>query len=64
MEDDNISTELFISLIEERPNLWDKSLDMYKNKVATQNSWREILINIYPGFETWKEKKRQEYSEY
>lgn len=62
MEDEfPISTELFISLIEERCNLWDKSLDNYKNKVATQNSWKEILINIYPDFETWDEKKRQEY---
>jgi len=63
MEDDGISTELFISLIEERPNLWDKSLNMYKNKVATQNSWRDILINIYPDFATWEEKKRQEYGQ-
>ena len=64
MEDDtSISIEIFISLIEERPNLWDKSLDMYKNKVATQNSWRDIFIIIYPDFETWEGKKRQEYGE-
>lgn len=50
MEDDIISVELFISLIEERPNMWDKSLDIYKNKVSTQNSWKEILVNLYTGY--------------
>jgi len=32
-----VSIESFISLIEELPNLWFKSLSIYKNKVATQN---------------------------
>lgn len=51
-----ISIELFVSLIEERPNPWVKSLDIYENKVATHNSRKEILINMYSDFETWKEK--------
>ncbi|KAL0871595.1 hypothetical protein ABMA27_004127 [Loxostege sticticalis] len=55
-----ILMEEFISLIETHPVLWDKSLEDYKNRIATQNAWKEILLTMYPDYETWSEKDRQE----
>ncbi|KAI4454943.1 madf domain transcription factor [Holotrichia oblita] len=56
---DNV--ELLITLIEERPVIWDKTLEIYKNKVLRETAWREICVILKDGFEEMNEKERQEF---
>ncbi|XP_045538097.1 uncharacterized protein LOC123721932 [Papilio machaon] len=47
----NINQELLITLIQERPVIWDKTIDDYKNKRLKYDSWKEIFIHFQPTFE-------------
>nr|CAI5861142.1 unnamed protein product [Callosobruchus analis] len=38
----DIQVELMISLVQERPIIWDKTHEMYKHKNKTAEAWREI----------------------
>lgn len=58
-EESSIDNELLISLVQQKPVLWDKTLELYKNRVATQAAWKEIMVIIDPNFETKEEKTRQ-----
>lgn len=58
-EASSINNELLISLVEQNPVLWDKTLELYKNRVATQAAWKGIMVIIDPNFETKEEKTRQ-----
>jgi len=33
-------------LVEARPALWDKTLDIYKDKTSKESAWREINRKI------------------
>jgi hypothetical protein len=49
---DDINTDMLISLIEARPALWDKTLDIYKDKVSKESAWTYIykpVFRIYNG---------------
>jgi hypothetical protein len=59
VEESSIDNELLISLVEQNPVLWDRTLELYKNRVATQAAWKEIMVIIVPHFETKDEKARQ-----
>nr|CAH7737362.1 unnamed protein product [Callosobruchus chinensis] len=41
MDTDN---DILIALIVERPVLWDKALETFKNRVATRNALREVCL--------------------
>lgn len=58
-EESSIDNELLISLVQQKPILWDKTLEVYKNRVATQAAWKKIMVIIDPNFETKEEKTRQ-----
>ncbi|XP_072945169.1 uncharacterized protein [Epargyreus clarus] len=58
----SIDNELLISLVEQRPVLWDKTMDLYKNRAATRQAWKEIMMTLNPDFETKKEKIRQAHT--
>ncbi|XP_061714803.1 uncharacterized protein LOC133523313 [Cydia pomonella] len=57
-----IDNELLIDLVEQHPVLWDKNTELYKNRVATQAAWKEIMIVFDPNFETKEEKTRQVFA--
>lgn len=59
VEESSIDNELLISLVEQNPVLWDKTLELYKNRVATQAAWKEVMVIIDPNLETKEEKARQ-----
>jgi hypothetical protein len=48
---ENIDADVLISLIEARPVLWDKTLDVFKDRIATRNAWREVCLELKPDFE-------------
>ena len=64
MEDVDVDVELLISLVEERPVLWDKSLEAYKSKTETTAAWREVCNHLNPGFESMSDDAKNKICEY
>lgn len=60
----NIDVELLISLVQNRPVIWDKTLEIYKDKNLRTAGWREICLILKEDFEEMEEKKRQDYGKY
>jgi hypothetical protein len=48
----DINKELLIALVEERPVLWDKSDDIYKDRNATRKAWNEVCLGLKEDFDT------------
>ena len=42
---------VLISLVEVRPVLWDKTDDIYNDRIETKNAWREVCICPLEDFE-------------
>jgi len=61
---EKIDTELLISLIEERPVIWDKTLDSYKNKNLKESAWKEICIILNRDFKEMEQKQRQDFGKF
>lgn len=57
----DINKELLIALIQERPVLWDKSDDTYKDRYATKEAWNEVCLGLKEDFETLKDSERNIY---
>ncbi|CAG4957313.1 unnamed protein product [Colias eurytheme] len=55
---DNIDMDLLISLVENRPVLWDKTQVCYKNRLSSFAAWREIFLALNEGFETLSQKEK------
>ncbi|XP_047999196.1 uncharacterized protein LOC125236436 [Leguminivora glycinivorella] len=58
----SIDNETLISLVEQSPVVWDRSNELYKNRVATQAAWRDIMIALDPTLETKDETTRQAFA--
>lgn len=56
-----IEPELLISLIENRPIIWDRTLETYKDKNMRAAAWREVCNILKEDFERMEEKERQNY---
>ena len=39
---EGVDSEILITLVQERPILWDKTLESYKDGNLTQSMWREV----------------------
>ena len=48
---DDLNTELFIDLIEERACVWDLLSDSCKDKQKKAKAWSEIALQIFDNFE-------------
>lgn len=59
-----VDLEILISLVQEHPVLWDKTLEEYKDRIKTRNAWIEIFKQLHEGFEEMEDNKRNEYGEY
>lgn len=58
---ETVDNELLISLVEARPVLWDKTLDNYKDRVATRNAWREVCNELNSKFEELEDKEKNHF---
>jgi hypothetical protein len=58
---DDINTDMLISLVEARPALWDKTLDIYKDKISKESAWREICTILNEDFPALDQKERQHF---
>jgi len=43
----DIGIEMLISLVENKPVLWDKTSESYKNKQLNFTAWKEICKTIH-----------------
>jgi hypothetical protein len=50
-EEDILDVDLLITSVEERPLLWDKTLDSYSDRNEKRKCWRDIFSIMKPGFE-------------
>ncbi|KAJ8714758.1 hypothetical protein PYW07_002983 [Mythimna separata] len=57
----SIDNSLLISLVEKYPVLWDRSLDFYKNRAATQAAWNQVTTTLKPEYTTWDDVNRKAY---
>lgn len=61
---DEIDAEVLITLVETRPVLWDKTLDVYKDRIATKNGWREVCSALKQDFDELEEKDKNAFGKY
>lgn len=51
LDEDILDVDLLITLVEENPLSWDKTLDSYSNRNEKRKCRRNIFCKIKPGFE-------------
>ncbi|RVE41566.1 hypothetical protein evm_013783 [Chilo suppressalis] len=56
-----IDIEMFVTLVEERPMLWDKNSELYKNRYAAQKAWSEITLALNPSLENESNAEKQAF---
>ena len=44
--------------------LWDKTLDVYKDRNATRNAWKDVCCEINTDFEDMEDKEKNEFGEF
>lgn len=44
-----INTKLLINLVEERPVIWGKTMDLYKDKNLKESTWEKRYVYIQYG---------------
>lgn len=59
---EKISIKFLIHLVGERPALWDKTSDMYKDRSLKETSWREICAFINENYERMPSSVKEEFS--
>lgn len=55
----DIEADLLITLVQERPVVWDKSLEEYKYKNLTLKAWEEICGILNNDFENLDETNKK-----
>ncbi|KAL4104427.1 hypothetical protein QTP88_019728 [Uroleucon formosanum] len=51
LDEDILDVDLLITLVEENPLLWDKTLDSYSDRNEKRKCWKDMFCKIKPGFE-------------
>jgi hypothetical protein len=59
--DFQFDTDLLISLVEARPVLWDKTEDIYKDRIETKKSMARSLICLQEDFEALSDVKKNAF---
>ncbi|GBO98988.1 hypothetical protein EVAR_70677_1 [Eumeta japonica] len=58
----DIQAETLITLVQERPVLWDKTEEVYKDKNLKLAAWREVCLILKPNFDELEVKERKQYA--
>jgi hypothetical protein len=64
MGDFVLDIELLISLVEAGPVLWDKSGDIYKDRIETEKAWTEVCTCLQVEFEALGDDKKNAVGDY
>lgn len=59
-----IDNSELISLIEERPVLWDRTLDVYKDRLKTKEAWYDICNTLDHDYENKTDADRKQFCKY
>jgi len=54
----DIDLLIWVSLVEARPVLWDKTDDVYKDRNERKKAWREVCIGLQEDFEALGDVKK------
>lgn len=64
MQDFEFNIEQFIALMEEKPVLWDRHSENYKNRNLTMVAWKEICAAVRDDYESMDETNKNELSKF
>jgi hypothetical protein len=64
MSEVEVDVECLISLVEERPVLWDKTLDTYKDRNVKKPGCKEVCLELKNYFEDLGEKDKNEIGKF
>ncbi|CAH1955007.1 unnamed protein product [Acanthoscelides obtectus] len=56
----NIDNDILIALVEARPVLWDKTLDIFKGRCATRKAWSQVCCELNEDFKEMRSKEKNE----
>lgn len=56
--------DFLISLIEERPVLWDTSDEHNKNKFNKQDAWKSVCESLFPNFQDKENSEKTKLGKY
>lgn len=61
---ENIDLDFFISLVEARSVLWDKTIENHKDKHLKPEAWKDVRRNIFESFDYKDNKEKTKLGEY
>ena len=59
-----IDNELLIHLIQERPMLWDKTSEVFKDRIVTRNAWHEVCQHLKDDFDQLEDSEKNNFGKY
>lgn len=62
MDNIELDTEAFIRAIEEKPVIWDKTLENYKHRNETKAAWEEIYTMFIENYKEMSDSLKAEHS--
>lgn len=63
MSEQNIDIDFLISLVQERPIIWDKSHEHYSDKFRKANEWADVCKKLFQGYEESEDQKKNKIGE-
>ncbi|CAH1979196.1 unnamed protein product [Acanthoscelides obtectus] len=60
----DINQEVLITLVQERPVIWDKTIEGYKNKRLKFDCWKEIFVQLNPAFEDLSGEEKNTFGQH
>lgn len=58
---DTIDLELLITLVQQQPVIWDKTIKEYKDRTLTRNAWIDIFKQLNDTFEDMEPDEKTNY---
>ena len=56
-----IDNKLLIHLVLEKPVLWDKTLDIFKDGDATRNAWHAVCAQLNENFDAQEDNCKNDF---
>lgn len=63
MSEQDIDLDFLISLVQERPIIWDKSHEHYSDKFRKANEWAAVCRKIFQDYEEFEDQKKNKIGE-
>ncbi|KAG5885450.1 hypothetical protein JTB14_020784 [Gonioctena quinquepunctata] len=63
MSKEEIDSEILINSVQDKPGIWDKATEDYKNRNKTTEAWRSICAQLKENFENLSDGERKEFEQ-